>query len=365
ELDIKIKELNKNDVKFLGYINPYLAIEGKQFKEADENGYLVKNSTGETYRIDMGAFLAGIVDLTNEKAFEWYKNEIKINMIDFGLSGWMADFGEYLPTDAVLYSNESAEKIHNLYPMLWAKLNKEALEETGKKDDIFFFTRSGYSGTQKYSTMMWAGDQNVNWSLDDGLPSVIVSALSLAMTGYGLQHSDIGGYTTLFSMKRTKELFQRWAEFAAFTPLMRTHEGNRPDDNWQFDHDEETLLHFAKMTRVHKELKIYIKDLVRENSLKGIPVMRPLFIHYEQDEKAYITKYEYMFGKDILVAPVIKKGETKKDVYLPKDNWVNLFTGEENDGGIIKVACPIGVIPVFYRRDSKYSDLFKKIKDIK
>ncbi|WP_366545420.1 TIM-barrel domain-containing protein, partial [Salmonella enterica] len=92
----------------------------------------------------------------------------------------------------------SAEIMHNAWPALWAKCNYEALQETGKLGEILFFMRAGYTGSQKYSTMMWAGDQNVDWSLDDGLASVVPAALSLAMTGHGLHHSDIGGYTTLF-----------------------------------------------------------------------------------------------------------------------------------------------------------------------
>ncbi|MEN1544116.1 TIM-barrel domain-containing protein, partial [Pseudomonas aeruginosa] len=90
----------------------------------------------------------------------------------------------------------NAEIMHNAWPALWAKCNYEALEETGKLGEILFFMRAGSAGSQKYSTMMWAGDQNVDWSLDDGLASVVPAALSLAMTGHGLHHSDIGGYTT-------------------------------------------------------------------------------------------------------------------------------------------------------------------------
>ena len=109
---------------------------------------------------------------------------------------------------------------NNAWPALWAKCNYEALEETGKLGEILFFMRAGSTGSQKYSTMMWAGDQNVDWSLDDGLASVVPAALSLAMTGHGLHHSDIGGYTTLFEMKRSKELLLRWCDFSAFTPIL-------------------------------------------------------------------------------------------------------------------------------------------------
>lgn len=362
ELDKEIHKLKENNIRFLGYINPYLAVEGKQYKKAAENGYLVLNKSKEVYLVDMGSFNAGIVDLTNQDAYDWYKDEIKKNMIEFGLGGWMADFGEYLPADAVMKKG-CGEKIHNLYPVLWAKLNREALEEEKVLGDVFFFTRSGYSRTGNYSTMMWNGDQNVDFSLDDGLASAIVGSLSLTMSGFGLSHSDIGGYTTLFEVKRSKELFQRWAAFAAFTPLMRTHEGNRPDDNWQFDSDDDTLLHFAKMGKIHKALKPYIKEVIEENENKGLGAMRPLFIHYDE-ERAYDEKYEYLLGRDLLVAPVYQKGVKSMKIYLPEDKWVDIFTGEEYEGGEVSVNTPIDRIPAFYRKESDYKNVFEKIKEI-
>jgi len=361
-LDVEIKKLNKKGVKFLGYINTYLIKEGSLFKEASRKGFIVKNQEGSDYLIDVGEFDVGIVDLTHPKAFDWYKEIIKKNMIEFGLSGWMADFGEYLPVDAVLYSKINAEKAHNLWPTLWAKLNRAAIEETDKLGEILYFMRSGYSGAGRYNTMTFSGDQNVDWGLDDGLASVITAALSLGMSGMGLHHSDIGGYTTIFDMKRSKELMMRWIELAAFTPMMRTHEGNRPEDNWQFDSDDETLLFLAKMSIIFTKLAPYIKEAVKENSNKGIPVMRPLFIHYENDKKTYEIKYEYLLGRDLLVAPVYESGKEKWKVYLPKDNWVHLWNGTKFNGGEIEVEAPIGKIPVFYRKSSKYEDLFKEIK---
>lgn len=360
-LDVEIKNLEVRGINFLGYINPYLAIEGNLFKEASEKNLLVKNNLGLDYVTDMGAFMAGHIDFTNPTAFEWYKDVIKHNMIDFGLKGWMADFGEYLPTDAILHNGVSAEKMHNLWPVLWARCNREAIEECTKGNEITFFMRSGYSGSGKYNVMMWAGDQNVDWSVDDGLPSVITSALSLGLTGFGLQHSDIGGYTTLFDMKRTKELFMRWAELGAFAPVMRTHEGNRPDSNWQFDSDDETLLHFAKMSRIYTTLSPYIKEAVKENSLNGTPVIRPLFLHYEDDQKTYGVEYDYLLGRDLLIAPVIEEGKVSRKVYLPKDEWIHLWSGQTFNGGEVEIEAPIGFPPVFYRKASEHEELFKKV----
>lgn len=365
DLDVKIKELRQRGVRFLGYINPYVAEEGNLFKEASEKGYLAKNKHGKDYLVDFGEFYAGVVDFKIPEACQWYKGVIKKEMIDLGLSGWMADFGEYLPTDVVLNNGVNAEIMHNAWPAIWAKINREAIEEADKLDDITFFMRAGYTGSQKYCTMFWAGDQNVDWSLDDGLASVIPAALSLGMTGCGLHHSDIGGYTTLFEMKRTKELFMRWAEMAAFTPIMRTHEGNRPDDNWQFDSDDETLYHFAKMSIVYTTLAPYTKAIVKENSEKGIPVQRPLFMHYEYDKKAYSIKYEYLYGRDLLIAPVYESDKVKWKVYLPEEQWIHLWTGKEYSGGEYEVEVPLGQPAVFYRKNSQYIEIFKKVGEIR
>ena len=121
------------------------------------------------------------------------------------------------------------------------------------------------------------------------------------MSGCGLSHSDIGGYTSLFGNTRTKELFLRWAEMAAFTPVMRTHEGNRPDENFQYYDDTDCMERLARMVDVYTMLAPYMKKLVAENAERGIPVQRPLFLHYENDEKSYDIRYEYMLGPDMLV----------------------------------------------------------------
>lgn len=363
-LDKKIPEWKKKEIRFLGYINPYVAIEGDLFKEAEEKGYLALNHQGTTYLVDFGEFYCGVVDFTNEDAFIWYKEVIKENLIQFGLDGWMADFGEYLPIDVVLSNGADPKKMHNAWPALWAKVNYEALVESGKLGEILFFMRAGYTGIQKYCTMLWGGDQSVDFSLDDGLASVIPAALSSGMIGCGLHHSDIGGYTSLHGNKRSKELLMRWADMGAFTPMMRTHEGNRPADCFQYDDDNESLEHLARMSNVYTALSPYTKSLVKENAKHGIPVQRPLFMHYEQDEKAYDIQYQYLYGRDLLVAPVHQENQTDWEVYLPEDEWVHIWSGEEFKGGTVTISAPIGYPPVFYRKSSKWKELFSQISSI-
>lgn len=360
----KIAQYREKGIRFLGYINPYLVNDGELYAEAKEKGYFAVKEDGSDYLVDFGEFYCGVVDLTNPEAYEWFKDRvIKKNMIEFGLSGWMADFGEYLPTDLKLYNGVSPMIEHNHWPARWAKCNYDALKETdtlGK--EVFYFMRAGGTGNQKYCTMMWAGDQSVDFSIHDGLASVIVGALSVGMCGCGLHHSDIGGYTSLFGNTRTKELFQRWADMAIFTPLMRTHECNRPEENFQYYDDGDTMELFAAQTDVHVMLKPYIKALVEENSQTGMPVQRPLFMHYEDDARAYDIQTEYLFGKDMLIAPVYLEGQTEWNVYLPQDEWVHLWTGKSFAGGDVTVEAPIGRIPAFYRKNSAYAPLFEAIR---
>ncbi len=365
ELPTYIKELNEKNIKFTGYINHFLALEGQLYQEAAKKNYCVKNNKGKDYNVYITSFPAAVLDLTNPEAVRWIKEIIKTNMLNIGLSGWMADFGEHLPTDSVLHSGINAERYHNQYPVDWIKTNRDAIAESGKQDDILYFARAGYTGTQNSSQMIWAGDQLVNWSKDDGLPTVIPAAISMGFSGIGYHHSDIGGYTTVLWIKRKKELFLRWTEQATFSIMMRTHEGNRPGDNWQFDSDTETLKHFSRFVRIHKYLKPYLKHTAQEYLLNGMPVMRHPLIHYQNDINLLNTRYQYMLGSELFVAPVLWKSIKTMSVYLPKGEWVHLFSQKDYKGGKkYNIDCPIGVPPVFYRKFSEFKTLFNDIAKI-
>ncbi|MGL6168190.1 MAG: hypothetical protein ACRC0Y_07865, partial [Fusobacteriaceae bacterium] len=133
------------------------------------------------------------------------------------------------------------------------------------------------------------------------------------------------------------------------------------DDNYQYDGDQETIKFFARTTEIFTSLKPYMKSIVKENAEKGIPVQRPMFFHYEADKRSYDIKYQYLLGKDVLVAPVYLEGVTEWDVYLPEDKWINIWTGEELGAGDHKVKAELGKIPVFYRKDSEWKNIFEAV----
>jgi len=214
--------------------------------------------------------------------------------------------------------------------------------------------------------LLWAGDQSVDFSRHDGLVTVICGALSSGMLGNAFHHSDIGGYTSLFGNTRTPELIQRWAEMAAFTPVMRTHEGNRPRDNLQIDQDETVLRHFARMTRIYRHLAPYLRALSQQASARGWPVQRPLFLHFEHDEHAYEIQDQYLYGPDLLIAPVHTAGAQEWSAYLPQgEEWEHLWSGRRWEGGRrVSVPAPLGEPPVFVRIGSPHHALFAGVRSL-
>ena len=358
----KIAELNERGIRFLGYVNPYLAVDGSLYVEAAEAGYLaLKLDADEPYLVDFGEFDCGIVDFTNPAAADWFADRvIGREMLDFGLSGWMADFGEYLPTDVRLFDGTDGMLAHNAWPTIWAEVNARAIASRGKTGDALFFMRAGFSGVGAYCPLLWAGDQSVDFTRHDGIGTVIRGALSSGLVGNAYHHSDLGGYTSLYDNVRTAELLMRWSELSAFSPIMRSHEGNRPDTNLQLDGDAEVLAHFVAMTKVHAALAPYVADLCREAAATGLPLQRPLFLDYEDDAGCWGVETQFAYGRDLIVAPVIEAGAARWSAYLPAGpEWRHVWSGETFAGGeTVEVAAPIGQPPVFYRTDSAHAALF-------
>jgi alpha-glucosidase len=324
-------------------------------------GYCVKNSQGEDYLITTTDFPSALLDLTNPEGVKWIKSIIKDNMINIGLDGWMADYGEYLPPDAILHSGISGEEFHNRYPAIWAKIQYETIKEENKLEEILYFHRSNYSHGSKYVMLYWPGDQTVDWSEESGLPCIIKCGMSLGLSGVGNYSFDIGGFLTTDSIKRNKEIFLRWIELGTFSLVMRTHEGNRPYDNWQFDSDDETLQIISKMVKIHKKLKPYLKFLESEYQETGIPPIRPCFLHYEDDKELYNLNYQYLLGRDMLIAPVYISGSSDMKIYFPDDIWIHLWSLDEYKKGYYTINCPIGKPPVFFRKSSQFIPLFRDL----
>ncbi|MGN3975451.1 alpha-glucosidase [Tsuneonella sp. SYSU-LHT278] len=364
QLEKRIAELDARGIRFLAYVNPYLAVDAELFAEgAEGRHFCLKPDSDEVYLVDFGEFDCGVVDFTRAETRDWFAERILgREMLDRGVMGWMADFGEYLPTDVRLADGSDPMEAHNRWPVLWAEVNAAALASRGKTGEAVFFMRAGFSGVQSWCPLLWAGDQSVDFTRHDGIGTVVTAALSAGLVGNAYSHSDCGGYTSLLGNVRTVELMQRWCELAAFAPVMRSHEGNRPDDNLQYDSSDELLACFAYWSRVHAALAPYVRSLCAEAAAFGLPLQRPLFLEYPGDPSLFAVQDQYLYGAELMVAPVIEDGARERQVVLPgRSAWRDLWTGRDFAPGIHTVAAPIGQPPVFYRPDGSHAALFAAI----
>ncbi len=372
-----VSDLERRDVRVLCYVNPmFRAVPADArpvardiFAEGLAQGAFVQNTRGSPYIIPVTAFDIAMLDVMKPSARTWMKAVLGDEMIDKArCSGWMADFGEALPLDAVLNSKVGGTAAHNAYPVEWMSINRELLEERGLVGKVLVWNRSGGTRTPSVSTLLWEGDQLTTWDKYDGMVSALHGLLNGGFSGLALNHSDTGGYTSLSAKgvgyDRERELLERWTEMNAFSAVLRTHEGNQPELDAQV-YDDAGIAHFARMSKVYRALASYRRSLFAEATTRGWPVVRHLALHYPSDAESWRTDDELLLGSEILLAPVKNKCFTwsacpyDKNVYLPPGRWVHLWTGNtfgnsesSAQGTHVSVKAPLGKPAVFYRESS-------------
>lgn len=236
------------------------------------------------------------------------------------------------------------EEVHNLYGIAMCEATYEGLKRLTKKRP-FVLTRSGYAGIQKYA-VVWTGDNRSSW---EHLEMAIPMCLNLSLSGVVLCGTDIGG----FMDNTTEELLIRWFQLGVFMPFFRNHSsiGLKYQEPWRFGERAETII--KRYIELRYELIRYIYSEVYKSHKTGLPVMRPMVFEYEEDPETYHLHDQYLFGKNLLIAPILRPGETVRKVYLPNGTWYNFFTGERLEGGRhILVRATLEQIPVFVRGGS-------------
>ena len=362
--DELVAELDADGIRVLTYVNPFLVDVDERdgwagrnlFREAAGEGFLVRRADGTPYLVMNTDFDAGLLDLTHPRAVDWFRQILRDEVMAVGASGWMADFAEGLTFDAVLHSGRDAARMHNRWPELWAEVNRSVLEEEGG-DDLVFFTRSGFTRSPAHSTLFWLGDQMVSWDEHDGLKTVVTGLVSSGLSGFSLQHADLGGYTTInhpvMDVHRDLELLQRWAELSAFTVVYRSHEGNRPGENVQPWTSPAAAEHFARFAQVYAAWSNERKRLVDEASATGLPVVRHPWLCYPDDPESVDLTRQFMVGCDLVVAPVMDPGVEVVDVQLPPGDWTHVWSGIVYQGPMdLTVDAPLGEPGVFARSGS-------------
>ncbi len=333
--------------KALAYFNSFVNTARDYYPVAAASGFLITQSAGAPYTFTGSLFSPeSMLDVSNGDAAAWMQG-FMFTAVSLGFSGWMADFGEWLPYDAYMEAGPAAI-LHNEYPVLWAKMNYQLMSSAIPSGDFAFFMRSGYIGSQPYQPVVWAGDQNTDFDTDFGLPTIVSAAVNLGISGVPIVTHDIAGYASVSNPPSTKELYFRWTELGCFTPVMRTHNGYAYYANWNWNTDADTIRMFDTYATLHVALFPYIYTYMTGAHDLGTPIMQALWLRFYNDPKTAAIDDEYLFGDELLVAPAITQGAATRTLYLPEGDWYPFDGGSAAAGGVsVTVPAPVYAIPVF------------------
>lgn len=322
------------------------------YEEGLKKGYFATDRDGLPYVNQVWPGDALYPDFSNKEARAWWGTNYK-KLTDLGVQGIWTDMNEPssfigpLPDD-VQFNNEGRGanhlEIHNVYGHLMSKATYDGLKQL-TNERPFVITRAAYAGTQKYSTV-WTGDNQSFW---DHLRLAIPQQLNLGISGFSIVGTDVGG----FGFDTTKELLCRWVQVGCFSPLFRNHTQDHTRDQEPWSFDEETLSINRQYIKLRYKLLPYFYDLLWQGEKTGLPVMRPLMLHYPHDRHVLEMNDQFLVGEQLLVAPVITQGATYRAIYLPEGTWFEYDTSlcHEGEQVIIKET-PLNVCPMFVKAGS-------------
>lgn len=336
-----LAELKELGFKVCLWMHPYIGIESERFTEGDKLGYFLKNPQGETYVVDIwGGFHppVGIIDVTHPGAIAWFKEMLR-EPLRVGAQIYKTDFGEGIPNDAVNYAGIDGEHFHNLYALLYNDIVAEVTEEVN--GHRLTWGRSTYAGGQRHAAQ-WGGDVNCTFT---GMAATLRGGLSMAVCGHAFWSHDAGGFTG----HPTNELYIRWSQFGLLSPLVRAH-GNSTRLPWDFS--PQALKIFRDYARLRYRLLPYIYTYASVAAQSGLPLLRPMLLEFPDDPVTYTIDLQYMFGADLLVAPIFNdRGE--RTVYLPEGRWIDFWTHEVVSGPrTLYVKTPLEVMPMYVRANA-------------
>ncbi len=341
-----IADFKQKGVKTVLISEPFILSTSKKWDEAVEKKVLGLDSIGNPYRFDFYFGNSGIVDIYKPAAREWFWNIYKDLTETYKVDGWWGDLGEpEAHPSELLHETGTADEVHNTYGHDWARMIYNGYIQDFPKQRPFILMRAGYSGSQHYGMIPWSGDVNRSWGGFRPQPEI---ALQMGMQGLGFMHSDLGGFAGDY---KDDELYIRWLQYGVFQPIYRPHAQESVPSEPVFK-SEKTKALAKKAIELRYQMLPYNYTLAFENHMAGVPLMRPMF--FEEEDSSFLEKDRAFFwGKDLLIFPVMEKGQTAMEITLPKStNWFDFFTGEQFEGNsTFTVKLEEDRIPVFVRAD--------------
>jgi oligosaccharide 4-alpha-D-glucosyltransferase len=371
-----ISDLSKEHINTILITEPFMLQNTKRYNASLP--YLAKDSAGKPFIIpDFYFGKGGLIDIFRKDAGDWIWNVHYKKQIANGVKGWWTDLGEpekhpsamlHNAKDAGVQRMLGADEVHNIYGHYWNKNLYEHYATDFPNERLFHLNRSGFAGSPRYSIFPWTGDVSRSWS---GFRAQLPNLLSMSMSGVPYAHSDAGGFA---GGEGDNELYIRWLQFATFTPIFRPHGTALFDiDKNAYSFPSEPALIDTPYRAIAKSivdlryaLLPYNYTLAYRQAAFGEPLMRPLYYQYPKDSIAINIANEYLWGNEMLMAPVLQKGTTEQKVYLPEGNWYR-FTRDSLYTGNSWVSLPVtlktipcwvkagAIIPMYAWNDSLHS----------
>lgn len=325
-----INTLKSQDVETILITEPFVLTTSLKWDEVVENNVMATDSTGSAAVYDFYFGNTGLIDIYSSSGYNWFKNIYK-GLSEMGVTGFWGDLGEpEVHPNWVQHVKGNADEVHNIYGHDWARLVYEASQEASPELRPFILMRAGSSGSQRYGLVPWTGDVSRSWG---GLVPQPEIALQMGMQGIGFMHSDLGGFA---GANLDDELYVRWLQYGVFQPIYRPHAHE--------DVPSEPVFRATKAKKLAKQaielryrLLPYNYNLMAQNHLKGIPLMRPLIFEEPTNEKLWDYSQAYLWGKDFLISPVLAQGKESQEVYFLEDSyWFDFYTDEMIKGGQTK-----------------------------
>jgi alpha-glucosidase len=355
------------------YFNPMVCSNyGAAYGPAAAAGALTRTVAGAPYLYRYGASptdanVVGQYDFFKPRGRELYGQRLQ-EAVDAGYDGWMEDFGEYTPLDSASGPGTGigGSRAHNPYPAKYHCAAYDAIKDAAHP--IVRFQRSGWTGAARCAQVVWGGDPTVGWDFD-GLRSAVKQALSMGLSGISVWGSDIGGFFAI-GRELSPELLMRWVQFGAVSAVMRTQRNGvalPPIDRPQVE-DPDQIANWRRYAKLHTRLYPYTLAAQAQYRHTGMPLMRQLALAYPGRSALAGREDEYLFGPDLLAAPVLEPGARERELALPPGRWIDLWRSaryRENDGGLtltgakpirggrkLTVPAPLEELPLMVRAGS-------------
>ncbi len=337
-----VQTLHAQHFRICLWENSYVSIHSSLFQEGVERGYFLTQSDGSVYTAQLWggatASLCAIIDFSNPEAQAWFRGKHR-PLLDMGIDTFKTDFGEAIPPDARFHNGRTGAEMRNLYGLLYQQLVFDLVRERYGQGIIW--ARAGCPGVQQFPTH-WSGDPHATY---EDMAATLRGGLSAGMSGLAFWSHDIGG----FWGTPTPDLYIRWAQFGLLSTHSRYH-GTTLRDPWEFG--EQAVEIFRRYARLRYRLLPYLYSYAHVAAETGLPVMRPLVLHYPDDPATYGLDLQYLLGDELLIAPVFNP-EGRVTVYLPKGQWTDFWTDEQHQGPVVlRRTVPLEIIPIFVRENS-------------